>query len=155
MARAIGRGELALPDACESCGRKERERERETQWVHRTIHYHHWDYSKPLDVIPLCRSCHWRVHNGKIPEPRTGRIYVQPKRKPKTYMRLAQFLRERRGNTPQYKIAQAAGIHPTALSMYEGGKRLPRSKAFFRLMDALGISGDDLLAAMSLAVADD
>ncbi len=24
--------------------------------------YHHPDYSRPLDVVPLCRSCHKRIH---------------------------------------------------------------------------------------------
>lgn len=27
-------------------------------------HYHHPDYSKPLEVIPLCESCHRRVHGA-------------------------------------------------------------------------------------------
>lgn len=28
-------------------------------------HYHHPDYSKPLEVIPLCAKCHRREHNVK------------------------------------------------------------------------------------------
>lgn len=27
-------------------------------------HYHHEDYTKPLEVIPLCRSCHRRIHGN-------------------------------------------------------------------------------------------
>ena len=25
--------------------------------------YHHSDYEKPLEVIPLCRECHGEIHN--------------------------------------------------------------------------------------------
>lgn len=27
--------------------------------------YHHPDYSKPLEIIPLCRNCHLKVHKVK------------------------------------------------------------------------------------------
>ena len=42
------------------------------------IHQHHWSYRPEhmKDTIPLCRSCHRRVHTGVIPEPRTGRVYT-------------------------------------------------------------------------------
>jgi hypothetical protein len=26
-------------------------------------HYHHPDYSKPMEVVPLCRQCHIDIHN--------------------------------------------------------------------------------------------
>lgn len=61
--RAVREGRLPRPELCEACG-----------CVGPSV-YHHHDYGQPLDVIPLCRTCHQRVHNGTIPEPRTGRMY--------------------------------------------------------------------------------
>ena len=29
------------------------------------IHFHHEDYSKPLDVTCLCRTCHGQLHNRR------------------------------------------------------------------------------------------
>jgi hypothetical protein len=43
---AILRGELSVPDQCEKCGRASR------------LEAHHDDYSKPLAVLWLCKSCH-------------------------------------------------------------------------------------------------
>lgn len=28
--------------------------------------YHHPDYSKPLEVVPLCKSCHRRIHGAGL-----------------------------------------------------------------------------------------
>ena len=47
---AVRYGKLIKPDACSKCGRVSR------------IHGHHPDYSKPLDVVWLCRSCHIAEH---------------------------------------------------------------------------------------------
>lgn len=60
---AIGHHVLRRPAACEICGARS------------NLHYHHWSYRPihALDVIPLCRSCHTRVHAGAVKEPRTGR----------------------------------------------------------------------------------
>lgn len=41
---------LIKPDNCERCG------------VNDSLHGHHEDYTKPLDVIWLCRSCHGKRH---------------------------------------------------------------------------------------------
>lgn len=48
---AVRRGKLPRVTllACEDCGGK-------------ADNYHHEDYSKPLDVIPLCHSCHRKRH---------------------------------------------------------------------------------------------
>lgn len=53
---------------CESCGQEKR------------CEYHHPYYSRPAWVIRLCRSCHHKVHSGKLPEPVTGRR-LQPVKK--------------------------------------------------------------------------
>lgn len=49
--KAVRNGELPrVADlTCEICGRK-------------ATLYHHEDYSRPLDVNPLCDSCHGLVH---------------------------------------------------------------------------------------------
>jgi hypothetical protein len=48
---AIKTGTLKHPTSCRCkyCYRK-------------AIHYHHFDYSKKLNVIPVCRKCHIFIH---------------------------------------------------------------------------------------------
>jgi hypothetical protein len=48
--RAIQNGELTQGKTCQACGSTE------------NIIAHHHDYSKPLEVIWLCRSCHAKNH---------------------------------------------------------------------------------------------
>jgi excisionase family DNA binding protein len=48
---AVQAGELTRPQTCTRCGS-----------AHRAIHGHHEDYSRPLDVIWLCTSCHRLEH---------------------------------------------------------------------------------------------
>ena len=47
---AIRCGKLIRPDTCSECGKKSKPEA------------HHDDYSKPLEVRWLCRSCHCRFH---------------------------------------------------------------------------------------------
>lgn len=65
---SIAKGEMIRPTECEACGST------------RSVECHHWSYKTEhwLDVIPMCASCHRRMHNGRIPEPRTGRMYPTP-----------------------------------------------------------------------------
>lgn len=47
---ALRRGDVTRPDHCSLCGRAG------------SVQAHHPDYSKPLDVQWLCRSCHLTIH---------------------------------------------------------------------------------------------
>lgn len=47
---AIYHGDLTPPAVCQKCGK------------FATVDGHHEDYSKPLDVIWLCRDCHKKEH---------------------------------------------------------------------------------------------
>ena len=48
---ALKRGEILKPSACEKCG------------YEGYIEGHHIDYSKPFDVIWLCKVCHENEHH--------------------------------------------------------------------------------------------
>ncbi len=48
---AVRAGDVAKPDACSGCGGSER-----------GIQAHHEDYSRPLDVVWLCTTCHAQRH---------------------------------------------------------------------------------------------
>lgn len=48
--KAIQAGELVRPAVCSRCGGGKR------------IEAHHPDYSKPLEVMWLCRRCHYHEH---------------------------------------------------------------------------------------------
>lgn len=48
MHAAIARGDLVRPEVCQRCAKPSPE----------TLHGHHEDYSRPLDVMFVCRPCH-------------------------------------------------------------------------------------------------
>lgn len=55
LQRALWHRHIARPETCEQCGaRPEYDR----------LQGHHDDYTKPLDVRWLCRSCHGRHHGA-------------------------------------------------------------------------------------------
>jgi len=58
--RAIERGILKRPNRCSSCGASCKPEA------------HHEDYSKPLDVVWLCRKCHAEIHKSINEAKRTG-----------------------------------------------------------------------------------
>lgn len=54
VSMAVKHGDLVCPKHCEQCGKQDG-----------LIDAHHTDYSKPLDVIWLCRACHLIAHGKK------------------------------------------------------------------------------------------
>jgi len=67
MRGALKRGRIQKAATCEVCGVIDEPAQ--------SLHGHHHDYKKPLDVIWLCIPCHLAVHRGDVVEPRTGRRY--------------------------------------------------------------------------------
>jgi hypothetical protein len=55
VSRALSKGIIVKPEHCELCGASAR-----SYWTY--IVAHHQDYSKPLDVIWCCGTCHHRIH---------------------------------------------------------------------------------------------
>lgn len=55
---ALNRGELIKPNTCQHC---------KNEFPLSEIHGHHPDYSKPLDVLWLCFSCHKKQHRLVVP----------------------------------------------------------------------------------------
>lgn len=53
--RAVARGKIIRPKKCQSCLRKTS-----------PIQGHHPDYSKPLDVLWVCRPCHESIHRKEF-----------------------------------------------------------------------------------------
>lgn len=60
--RAVIRGDLVRPDACEQCGKNPGFNRQGCA----LIEAHHDDYSKPLDVRWLCSTCHKAHHADGI-----------------------------------------------------------------------------------------
>ena len=55
QAQALALRKTNLGNECENCNSKE------------FLSRHHQDYSKPLEVITLCRKCHYKLHKeGKL-----------------------------------------------------------------------------------------
>jgi hypothetical protein len=54
VAARLARGAMVRPDSCSACGATV------------TPEAHHVDYSRPCDVLWLCRPCHCKVHLGTL-----------------------------------------------------------------------------------------
>ena len=61
LGKAVERGTVQKPDACSMCGKVG------------IICGHHYDYSKPLDVVWVCHGCHRKIHSDTLDtSPETG-----------------------------------------------------------------------------------
>lgn len=58
----------------------------------------------------------------------------------KTNEQVAKDLRDLRGDRTQATVAEAVGISPSALAMYETGERIPRDGVKFALAKYYGVS---------------
>jgi predicted DNA-binding protein YlxM (UPF0122 family) len=58
MEKAIARGRVKRPEACEMCGNKPPKKKNGASQVEA----HHPDYNKPLEVMWLCQRCHHKWH---------------------------------------------------------------------------------------------
>lgn len=57
---------------------------------------------------------------------------------------LGKAIRRLRGDRPQWKLAEAAGMKPSTWSDYERGKRAPRGRNLARIASALGVDAETL-----------
>ena len=53
-------------------------------------------------------------------------------------------LREKRGAISQAEVAQAIGVTPMAISLYESGERIPRDEVKIRLAQYYGCTVDSI-----------
>lgn len=51
LQKAVWAGKIERPGVCSGCGNLAK------------VHGHHHDYTRPLEVIWLCRVCHRAIHN--------------------------------------------------------------------------------------------
>jgi hypothetical protein len=124
---ALRSGEIVRGDACEACG---------GTGGKRALDGHHDDYTKPLDVRWLCRSCHGEVHaNSSVEEGSLG-----------------WHLRRSRidaGYETQQSAAEAlvkAGVRVAArtIGMYETGGAKPPYKTLHAIASLYGASYSQL-----------
>ena len=72
VARALRSGALVKGTRCEDCS--------VTEALGATLLAHHEDYSRPLEVVWLCRSCHFKRHEEREPERFQTMLIVSKKR---------------------------------------------------------------------------
>lgn len=62
--KAVARGRIVRPDACETCGASGRFKDGRS-----AIQAHHDDYNKPMQVRWLCQPCHHEWHKANVAVP--------------------------------------------------------------------------------------
>lgn len=131
------------PPACDICGaagfRRAGNERGAGQW---SVVYHHHSYEPKfwLDVVPVCRSCHMKIHHGQIPEPRTGELRVGARRNqvreaPPGLRLFGRMVREARKarNWTTADLGRAVGVNRSFISKIELGVNDVSVETFGRL----------------------
>lgn len=63
--QAVNWGTLKRPDHCENCGEKVSTRRTRRGKQIEPLSAHHEDYAKPMEIVWLCRKCHYKRHFGR------------------------------------------------------------------------------------------
>ena len=105
---------------------------------------HHWSYEREhwLDVIPLCLSCHRKVHIGLLDEPRTGRRYVREEAEDISARRspFCIMLQAARGQLSVAEASARGRCSARAINWWEGGTKLPKLGNLVRLLDGYALN---------------
>ncbi len=149
LVKAKRDGLISKPQQCEVCTSTNR------------LVWHHWSYEleHALNVIPLCVGCHIRIHRGKIPEPRTGRVYDFKNRKPPPRAAPPEFLAiitEARGDATVNDIyfrmiRNGDSVGLTAISRWLRGDNLPTLNNVGAFFTALHMTDDQRTRAIVAA----
>jgi hypothetical protein len=140
---AIESGDLTRGTVCEVCHKPGDD-----------LQGHHWSHEPAawLDVIWCHAGCHASIHAGRVPEPRTGRMYGAPHRAVLTRDAhdLGRMLVEARGTMTLRAVATAAGVAQSSLCRWETGGQYPRIESLDAVLDALHVPEEER-AAFDLA----
>jgi len=162
--RAVKTGVLGRPWQCAYCGVSG-----ENDGKRRRFHYHHVDYSRPLDVVPLCSTCHRRVHSGRYDAGLlTPDRMVTPTRpwqhkksllpsveahRPASFAAMLVACRQRRDLSQDAIVFALAdlGVAVTrqAVSQWECGGGAPRASWLGRVCDVYGCAVEAAVAALA------
>jgi hypothetical protein len=124
---ALRNGTLERPSRCEECGRD------------CFPDAAHFDYSEPLKIRWLCRSCHVRWDNA-VPKPEPA--HVPPKPRPLIDSPLCrEIVRQGRFRNG---FAKRLGVRPWTFSRIEAGVQPAPEGWYERAAEVLGVPVDDI-----------
>lgn len=111
--RAVDIGKLDKPDKCSNCD------------AGGMIHGHHADYTKPLEVIWLCPTCHKQEHRQDTRKHTARNTAAKPIHRGMLNLSdIGNRMAHIRGSKAQSEMASIAGVTPSAWSQWECGKKL-------------------------------